>query len=70
MIKSFIYWCQDQQKPYGFIIYMFVSTISVLLVITFLVYVASTLPVLFLALPVGFVIAVAFSLYKCLWSNR
>jgi len=70
MIDDFMHWCRGQQAPYGFIIYVFVTTLTSILILTLLVYVAGTVPMLFLMLPVGFIIAVVFSLYKCLWANR
>jgi len=67
MIKSFVHWCQDQQEPYGVIIYMFVSMIAVVLIAVPLVYVATAHPMFLLVIPAG---GVVFSLYKCLWVNR
>jgi hypothetical protein len=64
MINRFLDWCTDQQKPYGFIIWMFVGMSTVMLVSFLVLLIAAYSPVSILAIPVLFVLAFIYSLYK------
>jgi hypothetical protein len=67
MIDRFSNWCLDQQQPYGFIIWMFV-VLSTCIFVSFLLMLIAVFakPVFLLAIPVLFLLAFIYSLYKVL----